>query len=172
MPEVRGAGQIPSRLGLHSTVVCPEGLDPTLRGRLGAHNRPSGGQRRGWWSHFAEEENSSERLTAYPGLHSWEGARELRSPSSCDSVLPAAGKYKIIHIFKSVCSHGLVPTLYAGGPHPSQTPPREKLPPGGRSPCPSAAPRTLQRGQATRVHAELTLPKLGTARPGDTKESS
>ena len=41
---------------------------------------------------------------------------ELRSPSSCDSVLPTAGKYKIIHIFKSVCSRGSVPTLYAGRP--------------------------------------------------------
>ena len=49
----------------------------------------------------------------------------LRSPSSCDRVLPTTGKYKIIHIFKSVCTHGPVPTLYAGSP----SPPREKLPP-------------------------------------------
>ena len=49
----------------------------------------------------------------------------LRSPSSCDSVLPTTGKYKIIHTFKSVCTHGPVPTLYAGSP----SPPREKLPP-------------------------------------------
>lgn len=114
-----------------------------LKGTLGAHSSPRGGQGRGWWFHFPDEEISSERSTTCPGLHSQKVA-ELRSPVSGDSVLSSTGKYKWTRIFQSFCLRGLRP--YLAGAHVvvaaasplespafSKAPFREKLPPSRKA---------------------------------------